>query len=117
MEDRLTAQRTIADHEVSFREANEQIEASADAMALLAPVPFTCECPQLTCTEVVKLTLEEYEAIRQHPRRFFNVPGHEQASVAAGAEVVLMVFDRYAIVEKIGVAGEIAAAAHDAACS
>ena len=107
------AQRTIAEHQISFREANERIEATADAMSMLGPIPFICECPSIDCSEIVRLSFDEYEAIRLHPRRFFNVPGHERASVAAGAETVLVIFDHFTIVEKIGIAGELATTAHD----
>ena len=111
------AQRTIAAHQISFREENEKIQATADALALLDRIPFVCECPDPDCSDVVWLTYDEYEAIRQHPRRFFNVPGHERDSVAAGAETILVVLERFTIVEKIGIAGELAADAHEAAAN
>lgn len=109
------AQKTIAEHQISFREANERIQATADSAPLLGLIPFVCECPRSECTDVVRLTFDEYDAIRQHPRRFFNVPGHERDSVAAGAETTLVVLERFAIVEKIGIAGDLATDAHEAA--
>ena len=112
-----STQRMIAEHEISFREENERIQAAADSAVLLGRIPFVCECPRPDCSDVVLLTYDEYEAIRQHPRRFFNVPGHERDSVAADAEVILAVLDRFTVVEKIGLAGDLAAAAHEAAGS
>ena len=109
------AQTEIAEAQIAFRELNENIEATADQIPLPGLIPFICECPDTDCSEVVQLTFDEYEAIRQHPRRFFNVPDHERTSVAAGAETVLVVFARFTIVEKIGIAGELATEAHDAA--
>jgi hypothetical protein len=108
----LTEQRMIAESQVGFRETNERIEATADSVPMMGLIPFVCECPELGCSETVRLTFDEYEEIRAHPRRFFNVPGHERNSVAAEAEVVLIVFDRFTVVEKIGMAGEIATATH-----
>ena len=108
------AQQTIARNQISFREANEKIQATADSAALGGPIPFMCECPDSECADVVRLTFDEYEAIRQHPRRFFNVPSHERKSVAAGAETVLVVLERFTIVEKVGIAGEMATEAHEA---
>jgi hypothetical protein len=99
----------IAENQSIFREANERIETAADRMQLVGRVPLLCECPRPECTEIVQLSLEEYEAIRQHPRRFFSAPGHQDISVEAGAAVVIAEEEgRYITVEKVGVAGEIA---------
>lgn len=106
-------QRTIAEHQIAFRDTNERIEATADSVSLIGLIPFVCECPRRECSEVIQLTFDEYEAIRQHPRRFFNVPGHESDSVKAGAETALAVLERFTIVEKIGLAGKLASDAHD----
>jgi hypothetical protein len=104
----LTEER-VAENQATFREANERIEAAADDMGLFEPVPFICECAARDCTEIVRLTLAEYEDVRAKPRRFFNVPGHEALSVEAGAGVVVESTPRYVLVDKVGVAGEIAA--------
>lgn len=79
-------------------------------MRLVGPVPFVCECPVPQCTELVQMLLEDYE-IRKHDRRFFVVPGHEEPAVSSGSGVVAGADDagRYLIVDKIGIAGEIAA--------
>lgn len=114
---RQATQQTIAEQEIAFREANEKIEATADSVSLLGLIPFVCECPRSDCVDIVRLTFDEYEAVRQHPRRFFNVPGHEADSVAAGAEAILVVFEHFTIVEKVGIAGEMATDAHGAASS
>jgi hypothetical protein len=105
-------QREIGEAQVRFRAENEAIQVSSDAVAILGPIPFVCECPDPACTEIVRMTFDAYDAIRQDPRRFFNVSGHEAASVAAGAErvVAVVVAGGLTIVEKIGVAGDVAAA-------
>jgi hypothetical protein len=83
----------------TFREANEQIHAKAGEYdAPVERVPFLCECPVPSCTEILRLTLAEYEGVRANPNHFFTVPGHEHADAAVGR-----VFSRkngYVIVEK-----------------
>lgn len=106
--DELIQQR-IALNQSAFREANERIEATADQMALLGPVPFICECADPNCTEIVSLSLIDYENVRQYPTRFFNYPSHEATSVEAGAGVVVGHLSGCVLVDKVGVAGAIAA--------
>jgi hypothetical protein len=98
---------------VTFREANERIEATADQMNLAGPVPFICECSDPTCMEIVRLNLDEYEDVRQHPRRFFTVPGHTEAAVQAGAATVAKRLPSYTLVDKINLAGAIAEQRYD----
>ena len=99
----------IAQNQATFREANEQIELSAEKMKLYdRPVPFICECPREQCTEIIRLTLDEYEAVREDPTYFATAPGHEDASVESGAGRVVARYDEYVLVQKIGLAGEIA---------
>jgi hypothetical protein len=105
--DELTQVR-IALNQSTFRDANERIDQAAEAMALDGAVPFICECPDRACVEIVQLRLEIYEAVREHPRRFFNAPGHEQTSLDAGAAVVVETLPDYVVLDKIGEAGEIA---------
>lgn len=106
-------QEEIGQAQVACRTENEAIQASADKLTLLGPIPFVCECPERDCAELVRLTFDEYEAIRQDPRRFFNISGHEAASVEVGAERILAVAGDLTVVEKIGVAGDVAADAHE----
>ena len=102
----------IGETQVEFRNANEKIQASADGFAIHGSIPFVCECPDRDCLELVRLSFDEYEAIRQHPTRFFNITGHERSSVETGAERIVAVADELTVVEKIGVAGEVAAEAY-----
>jgi hypothetical protein len=108
-----TLQQEIGQAQVACRVQNETIQASADKLSILGPIPFVCECPNPDCSEIVRLTFDEYEAIRQYPRRFFNVSGHERRSVDAGAERVVAVVADLTVVEKVGVAGEVAAHAYE----
>jgi hypothetical protein len=108
----LTKER-IAENQASFREANEKIEATAYRVELPGRVPFICECFDAVCMEIIRLRLDEYEGVREHPRRFFTAPGHSAAAVAAGAAVIAEEHDGYTLVDKIGVAGEIAEERYD----
>jgi len=103
MVDGLTDER-MARNNTTFRDANEHISAAAGVYGIDSPVPFICECADARCSEIVRLTLEEYEEIRAHSRHLFHVPGHENA---AGAAQVVARRDGYVIVEKLGRAGEI----------
>jgi hypothetical protein len=101
-------QEEIGHTQVAFRRENEAIQASSDALSLFGSIPFVCECARADCSAIVRLTFDEYEAIRQHPRRFFNVSGHEATSVEESAEVIVAVSGDLTVVEKIGIAGTVA---------
>jgi hypothetical protein len=89
----------IVRNNYTFRAANEQIRAKADEYdAPVERVPFLCECPVPSCTEVVRLTLAQYEDVRANPSHFFTVPGHEQADASVGRVVARK--NDYVIVEK-----------------
>jgi hypothetical protein len=96
----------VARNEALFRDTNEAIERGQwrDSPAKL--VRFRCECARLDCNEAVLLTVAEYEQVRSSPRRFALLPGHELTEV----ERVVEEFDRFVVVEKQDVAGQVAAA-------
>src|SRR5215216_7061038 len=95
----------VARNDSMFRQANEQIERAAEPLGI-EPVPFLCECAEERCTEIVRLMLAQYEAVRAEPRWFLNAPGHERQSHPH----VRVVADcgEYLVVEKLGKAGELA---------
>jgi hypothetical protein len=95
----------VAKNDAVFRNANEGIEASAVEHGVDEGVPFICECADESCTELLRLSLVDYETVRAQPRWFINAPGHQ----AAGGRHVEVVKQRegYLIVEKVGRAGEI----------
>jgi hypothetical protein len=53
-----------------------------------------CECRDLSCTTVIRMSPEEYEAVLAEPGKFGVVAGHEQPQV----EHVVARRDRYAVV-------------------
>lgn len=94
-------QERIAKNEASFRLINERLKADMEGVAHGAElIPFVCECGSSRCTDVVELSSEEYEAVRARPDRFAVLPGH----VFPEYENLVAEYERYAIVEKIGVA-------------
>ena len=103
--ERLTQQR-IAENNARFRDANERIREVAEEHRVAMPIPFICECPESTCVEIVRVELGHYRSFRAHPRRFVNAPGHNRA--AGSAVRVVSEHDGYVVVEKVGLAGEIA---------
>jgi hypothetical protein len=97
----------IARNNATFRDANEHIGAAAGIYGIDSPVPFICECADAHCSQIVRLTLEEYEEVRANSRHFLHVPGHQDG---AGAVQIVARRDGYVIVEKLGRAGDIAEA-------
>jgi len=77
------------------------------------PIPFICECAKPECMELVRLTMNEYEDVRQHPRRFFVAHGHAAPAIAVGAAFIVGDTAQYTLVEKTGIAGEIAEQLYD----
>jgi hypothetical protein len=100
----------VASNQHAFRDANEQIEAVAEDMEPpVDPVPFLCECCRRSCTELLQLALEEYEAIRDEPTWFFVKPGHE-VTVVDGVEIAEVIERRehLSVLSKVGLAGDLA---------
>ena len=85
----------VAMNEATFRKVNEGMEAGQESSGLLN---FVCECGRLHCTKFIELGRAEYEAIRENPRRFAIVDGHEILE----AEDIVERHDRYLVVEKKG---------------
>jgi hypothetical protein len=66
--------------------------------------PFLCECEDPLCTQPVRLTAEQYSAVRAHPTRFIVADGH----LVGDAEIVAY-RDGYTVIEKRGIEGAVAA--------
>jgi hypothetical protein len=92
--DRQSKQR-VAMNEATFRKVNEGMEVGQDPAGLLT---FICECGRMRCNKLIQLTRQEYEGIREDPRRFAILDGHE----ILDAEKIVERNDRYLVVEKGG---------------
>jgi hypothetical protein len=92
-----------------YREYNEQIEPHNRVHHWVdPPMPdWVCECA-FDCSEPVRLTIAEYEAVRAEPTQFFVAPGTKH--VLERIEDVVARHDRYWIVEKKGRAGDVSEA-------
>jgi hypothetical protein len=103
----------LAINESAFRSSNERLRRAADSHRFRGEdhVPFVCECADENCREIVMLTIEDYEHIRSHPTWFLLVAGHEDQE--ATHERIVDAEQGYAVVEKIGIAGEEAARLHE----
>jgi hypothetical protein len=97
----------LARNEAFFRSINEHIRGAVDRFGSDGHVySFICECSDPGCMERVSLAVAEYEAVRAEGTRFVIAPGHD---VAAVEDVVAHSGD-HELVEKTGVAGDVAAA-------
>lgn len=94
-------ERRAAATESLFRATNEGIERGLWPGDEDQIVRFRCECARIDCHGVIELPVAEYEAVRQDPRHFLVLPGHE----APQHEAVVERHEGYLVVEKQGEAG------------
>jgi hypothetical protein len=99
---------TVARRQVVFREVNERIAELTGLLNETGVNLLICECSDPGCAESLEITPEEYEAVRADPARFVVLRGHQMLE----GERVVDGNGRYLVVEKLGVAAEIADA-HD----
>lgn len=107
MDDRETR---IVKNEELFRAVNERIEEINQGIGVATvdeSAEFVCECGEADCTERVRVSIVDYERIRENSHWFFVVPGHEIPDV----ETVVEQADGYVVVEK---SAEAERHAHDA---
>jgi len=95
----MNVERIKANNE-RFREANETIrEHAARLGAEMSRMPFLCECPAEDCVEVLRLSSDEYAAVRDHSDYYVTAVGHEVNEKPVG-EVVSR-NDRFVVVVKL----------------
>jgi len=92
----------LARNEAFFRELNERLEAATPDSA--EELVVVCECADEDCVQRLTLREEEYEAIRAHDTHFVVAVGHVDVTI----EDIVRHTDRFEVVAKRGVAGEIA---------
>lgn len=96
--------RRAAENESIFRDANERVEERLGELTLEeGRSPFLCECENLRCREMVRLTREEYESVRSRPNRFVVARGHPYTEASVVDET-----EQFQVIEKTGRAGEVA---------
>lgn len=87
-------------NETIFREMNEWTEDGNDAQFPMEEDrtdSYLCECSDERCTEPIRLTRGEYEAIRAEPIRFAIALHHENPEI----DVVVEENERFATIEKV----------------
>ena len=70
-------QNRIGRNKSLFRNVNEAIESGRWQGEEGLLTAFRCECGRLGCSDLIELTLREYERVRADPRRFVLAIGHE----------------------------------------
>lgn len=86
------------ENEIIFREINEWTEEANGARGRIEHRVdvYLCECSDRQCTEPIRLTRREYEAVRAVPVRFAIALNHENPEV----DWVVCENKRYAVVDK-----------------
>jgi hypothetical protein len=99
--------RRTGENEALFREVNERLqERKEDHSAWAIPSQWICECADEACTERIEMSLLEYEDLRSEPTHFAVVPNEKHVSF--DVEQIVKKFQDYWVVEKVGVAAEVA---------
>lgn len=95
-----------------FREVTERIRDVSQSWAEASePVEVLCECGNGECSELLRLTIADYDEIRSAPNRFMLLRGHDSAELP-----VIERINGYSIAERRGAeAGNPPAAAPPAA--
>ena len=96
----------VAENESIFRGANEKLEKRFREFEAEGLTPFLCECGDAACTQVIRLSLDEYDAVRAHGAHFAIIPGHQILE----AERVVERNDRYDVVQKVDAGRRVAEA-------
>lgn len=104
MNDERERQRRGGASEAVFREINEAIERGQWPGDESDQASFRCECARLGCTQIIEMTVADYEVVRANPRRFVVAIGHEQPEI----ETVVERKGDYAVVEKRDEAAHVA---------
>jgi hypothetical protein len=92
-----------AANELAFRKANQDIDrARAELEFTGERTPYICECEEESCTDILLLSLQEYQDVRASPRRFALSPGHETRG-----DIVVGAGDGFVTIEKTGREGEL----------
>jgi len=95
----------LAKNESVFRRVNESVVQLAERFFDAAErLDFLCECANVRCTERFSATVGEYEEAHVERDQFIVVPAHFDPAL----ERVVAEHAEYLIVEKLGLAGEVA---------
>ena len=92
-----------ARNESTFREANEKLEEKVVEFDLTEErTPYLCECDDLSCIAIIRLTIPEYEAVRSNPRQFVVTPEHDSLP-----DRVVEEHENFTVIQKTGEEGQL----------
>jgi hypothetical protein len=97
----------LARNEAVFREVNERIEKltlEGEWLGESESLDVLCECGNSDCAEPLRLSISEYERVRQEPTDFLVAHGH----VIPDIEKVIATGPGYEVVRKIAGEGALA---------
>jgi hypothetical protein len=86
----------VGNNERLFREVNERINRIQEDFGQTQTFEIVCECGSQGCLERISLTHDAYKKLRENPRTFAIVPGHEAEDV----EDIVERTEGYYVVEK-----------------
>jgi len=99
-----------ARNEALFREVNENIARLEERYSQTQTEPvYLCECANAGCAEQIAIDPGTYGRVRSQPRLFFVRPGHEDPQI----EHIVERHHDYLVVQKTGVAGQVAEQTQD----
>lgn len=85
------------ENEERFAAANAQILEKAESLELNNELlPLLCECSDLHCTQIIRLSLADFQTAKAQNGVFILLAGHDDASV----ERVVAQLDGYLLVKK-----------------
>jgi hypothetical protein len=101
----MSEEKRAARNQAVARDANETIEDVAAAWDPPAdPIEIRCECARADCRETLRVSIAEYEAVRDDPRQFLVVPEHIDERI----DRLLGYVRSYALLEKVGEGASVA---------
>ncbi len=75
-------ERQLAENEARFRSLNERLRESSGTWGPgEGTLDLVCECGDEDCTDAIRLTPRDYEAVRSDEAQFIVVPGHERPEI------------------------------------
>ena len=97
-------EKRLALNEALFRELNERHQERAHLLTGDDSLEIYCECSDIGCTGRIVVSQEEFRQARSDPRQCIELPGHDLGQI----EEIVLQNERFQIVRKRGVAGEVA---------
>ena len=77
----MTGKTTNARVQSFYRDVNERIVSVSRGLEDGASLEILCECGTASCVERIRITVDDYEALRGKPTHFALVDGHQDQAV------------------------------------